>query len=189
METPASLLQRLRLPESEQAWTRFVHLYTPLFYHWARRLGLQEADAADLVQEVFVALCHALPSFDYDRQRSFRAWLFTLMRRKWHDWRRRRVPLPAGSIDAALAEQADEDDNAAIAVEEAEYRAYLCGRALRLIQEEFTATTWKTFWATVVEGRSAVEAAREFGLTPNAVYLARGRVLRRLREEFDGLLE
>jgi RNA polymerase sigma factor (sigma-70 family) len=187
METPASLLQRLSEPQSQQAWIRFVHLYTPLFYHWAQRLGLQESDAADLVQDVFVAMCQVLPSFRYDHQRSFRAWLFTLMRRKWQDWRRRRVPAPIGNLEATLAEQPNHD--AEDALEETEYRAYLYARALHLIQEEFAPTTWKTFWATVVEGRSAVEVAREFGVTANAVYLARGRILRRLREEFDGLLE
>jgi RNA polymerase sigma-70 factor (ECF subfamily) len=51
--TPASLLQRLREPDAEAAWTRFVALYTPLLYYWAQRLGLRETDAADLVQDVF----------------------------------------------------------------------------------------------------------------------------------------
>ncbi|MGH7169885.1 MAG: RNA polymerase sigma factor [Gemmataceae bacterium] len=186
MDTPATLLERLRQPGDAVAWNQFVHLYTPLLYHWARRLGLQSADAADLVQEVFLALYHALPHFHYDRQRSFRAWLFTLMRNKCRDWRRRRVPVPVEGIEAALDERADDG---ADAVEEAEYRSYLCARALRLMQSEFAPTTWKTFWATVVEGRSAVDVAREFGLTPNAVYLARGRVLRRLRQALDGLLD
>jgi len=177
----------VRQPGDAVAWKQFVHLYTPLLYYWARhRLGLQSADAADLVQEVFLGLCHALPNFKYDRQRSFRAFLFTLMRNKWQDWRRRRVPVPVGSIDPALAERA-EDGPAAL--EEAEYRSHICARALRLIQSEFSPVTWRTFWATVVEGRSAVDAAREFGVTANAVYLARGRVLRRLREELDGLME
>lgn len=183
--TPASLLERVRRPADAAAWREFVHLYTPLLYFWARRLGLQAADAADLVQEVFVALVHALPHFTYDRQRSFRAWLFTLMRNKWQDWRRRRVPVPAGSVEPA----AERADDGIAALEEAEYRSHICARALRLIQKEFAPTTWQTFWATVVEGRSAVDVAREFGVTANAVYLARGRVLRRLREELDGLIE
>jgi RNA polymerase sigma-70 factor (ECF subfamily) len=184
--TPATLLERVRQPTDAAAWRQFVQLYTPLLYHWARRLGLQSADAADLVQEVFLGLCNALPHFRYDRQRSFRAWLFTLTRHKWQDWRRRRVPVPVGDIDAAAA---DPLDDGPAALEETEYRAHLCGRALRLIQREFAPATWQTFWATVVEGRSAVEVARQFGLTPNAVYLARGRVLRRLREELDGLID
>jgi RNA polymerase sigma factor (sigma-70 family) len=187
MDTPATLLERLRQPGDAVAWKQFVHLYTPLLYHWTRRLGLQAVDAEDLVQEVFLALYHALPRFRYDRQRSFRAWLFTLMRNKWQDWRRRRVPQPVSAMGATLADRANDDG--AAAVEEAEYRSHLCARALHLIQSEFAPATWKTFWATVVEDRSAVEVAREFGVTPNAVYLSRGRVLRRLRAELDGLLE
>src|SRR5690349_13376275 len=56
METPVSLLERLREPAQEQAWARFVELYTPLLFHWARHIGLQEADAADLVQDVLADL-------------------------------------------------------------------------------------------------------------------------------------
>jgi RNA polymerase sigma factor (sigma-70 family) len=182
--TPATLLLRLRQPGDADAWRQFVHLYTPLLYQWTQRLGLQPADAADLVQEVFLALCRALPQFHYDRRRSFRAWLFTLMRNKLQDRRRRPVPLPVGG--AGLLEQAREDD--AVAVEEAEYRAHLAARAMRLIQNEFSPATWQAFWATVVDGRPVGEVAADLGLTPNAVYLARGRTLRRLREALDGLL-
>ncbi len=124
--TPASLLERVRQPADAAAWKQFVHLYTPLLYYSARRLGLQSADAADLVQEVFLALFHALPHFKYDRQRSFRAWLFTLMRNKWQDWRRRRVPVPLGDLDPALAERAGDDP---AALEEAEYRSHIAARA------------------------------------------------------------
>ncbi len=71
--TPPSLLERLRLPGEEAAWGRFVELYTPLLFFWARRLGLQEADAADLVQDVFRALVRKLPGFVYEPGKSFRA--------------------------------------------------------------------------------------------------------------------
>ena len=184
--TPATLLQRLRQPGDVDAWLQFVHLYTPLLYQWTRRLGLQSADAADLVQEVFLNLCRALPQFEYDRRRSFRAWLFTLMRNKWQEWRRRPVPLPVGGVEDTMDEQGQDSP---AAFEEEEYRAHLRGRALRLIQTEFTPPTWQAFWATVVDSRPAGEVAAEVGLTVNAVYLARGRVLRRLREALDGLLD
>lgn len=70
--TSPSLLKRLRRPEDQAAWDRFVELYTPLLYDWARRMHLQEADAADLLQEVFAVLVQELPRFDYDAQKSFR---------------------------------------------------------------------------------------------------------------------
>ena len=187
MDTPTTLLERLRQPDDGVAWRDFVYLYTHLIYHWALQLDLQAADAADLVQEIFLALCNALPEYHHDRQRTFRAWLFTLMQKKWQDWRRRRILVPVSGTGAALAERAHRDHPAM--PEEAEYRAHLCARALRLIQSEFTPATWMTFWATVVEGRPARDVALKYGITTNAVYLTRGRVLRRLREVLDGLLD
>src|SRR5205807_7472116 len=81
--TPSSLLERLRQPFEPEAWARFVSLYTPLMYSWARRVGLQEQDAADLVQDVFVTLLQVLPTFTYDRRQSFRRWLWTVTINKW----------------------------------------------------------------------------------------------------------
>lgn len=79
-DTPTTLLNRLRSPGDRDAWAQFVHLYTPLLYHWVRKLGLGTTEAADLVQDVFVTLLRTLPTFEYDRQRSFRAWLRTVTR-------------------------------------------------------------------------------------------------------------
>src|ERR1700686_2389829 len=88
-KTPSSLLERLRQPFEPEAWGRFVALYTPLIYSWGRRVGLQEQDAADLVQEVLVTLLQVLPSFSYDHQRSFRRWLRTVTLNKWRNLRKR----------------------------------------------------------------------------------------------------
>src|SRR5215469_10776017 len=83
--TPASLLDHLRNPADQAAWKRFVQIYTPLMYHWAHRIRLQDQDAADLVQDVFTVLVQKLPEFRYDRQRSFRAWLKTVLLNKWRE--------------------------------------------------------------------------------------------------------
>jgi DNA-directed RNA polymerase specialized sigma24 family protein len=76
--TSVSLIERLRDGGAGDAWARFVRLYTPMLLRWARRWGLQEADAADLTQDVLLLLVRKLPEFEYDARRSFRAWLFTL---------------------------------------------------------------------------------------------------------------
>jgi RNA polymerase sigma-70 factor (ECF subfamily) len=185
--TPPSLLDQLRSPADQAAWARFVHLYTPLLWRWAVRLGLQSADAADLVQEVFVVLVRKLPDFNYDRDRSFRGWLKTVLENKWRDHQRRRAAQVVDAHDPifntlAVAAEAD-------AFDEAEYRRYLTGRALHLIQSEFQPATWQAFWQMVVLDRPAAEVARAVGLTPNAVYQAKFRVLRRLRDELRGLLD
>jgi RNA polymerase sigma-70 factor (ECF subfamily) len=184
--TPVSLLERLRQPSAHDAWTRFVHLYTPLLYSWARRAGLQEADAADLIQDVLTDLVVKLPEFRYDPQKSFRAWLRTVALNKWRA-RCRRAVLPLPADDRALASVATPDGTEAF--EEEEYRRHLVGQALRVMQAEFQPTTWKACWEFVVAGKSAAEVAAELGLTPGAVRAARFRVVARLRQELDGLLD
>jgi RNA polymerase sigma-70 factor (ECF subfamily) len=184
--TSASLLQRLRSTTDAAAWRRFVDLYTPLICSWARRLGLQEQDAADLVQDVFTLLVKKMPAFEYDRQRSFRAWLRTVLVNKWREQCRDRAPRGGGPAEV-LDEVAGPDNVAAWCDEE--FNRYISLRALQLMQADFQPATWKACWEHVVRGRDAAEVARELGLTVNAVYLATGRVLRRLREELDGMLD
>jgi len=185
--TPLSLLQRLRLPDQAAAWGRFVELYTPVLFAWARRLGLQSPDAADLVQEVFTVLVDKLPEFQYDRDKSFRKWLHTVTLNKWRDVCRRRAVLPEHQDDDALDSLAD--PGPAEDVADREYRQHLVSRALALMQADFRPETWKACWESVVNGRPAAEIAVELGITVNAVYLAKSRVLRRLRGELEALLD
>jgi RNA polymerase sigma-70 factor, ECF subfamily len=186
MDTSASLLERLHQPAQEHAWARFVQLYTPLLFFWARRLGLQEPDAADLVQDVFALLVRKLPEFTYDRHRSFRAWLRTVTLNSWRN-RRRRAELPRAEGPADLDGLAGPDP--ADVLGEEEYRRWLVGRALELMQAEFQPSTWKACWECVVHGRPAAEVAADLGLSVGAVYMAKSRVLSRLRLELADLLD
>jgi RNA polymerase sigma-70 factor (ECF subfamily) len=185
--TPSSLLERLRQPFEPEAWARFVALYTPLLYSWARRIGLAEADAADLVQDVFVILLQVLPTFTYDRQQSFRKWLRTVTLNRWRKERKRPdqrlVQGQEGQLEA-VAVSADLE-----ASWEAEYRQHLVGQAMQLMRTDFEETTWKACWETAAAGRSAAEVAAELGLSVGAVYAAKFRVLNRLRRELQGLLD
>jgi RNA polymerase sigma-70 factor, ECF subfamily len=185
--TSASLLLRLRQPADEPAWRRFVDLYTPLLFFWTRRLGLPESDAADLVQDIFTTLVQKLPEFHYDAGKSFRAWLRTLVENRWRDRLRRLAARPKHVGETPLDEVAVPDD--AQAVWEAEYRRHLFGRALQIMQSEFEPATWKVCLALIVDGKSGVEVAAEMGMKVEAVYQARARVLRRLRQELAGLLD
>jgi RNA polymerase sigma-70 factor (ECF subfamily) len=186
-QTSPSLLERLRQPAQQEAWARFVKLYTPFLYHWASRLGLSEPDAADLVQDVFLVLVQKLPEFSYDRHKSFRGWLRTVMLNKWRDHQRRRTAVPGHQNETFLSELVGPDDAADF--EETEYRKHLVSRALRLMQAEFQPTTWKACWEHVVSGRPAAEIAAELGLSVDSVYAAKYKVLRRLRQELQGLLD
>jgi RNA polymerase sigma-70 factor (ECF subfamily) len=185
--TSASLLERLRRPGAADAWERFVRLYTPLLYHWARQTGLQQADASDLVQDVFLVLLEKLPEFSYDRTRNFRSWLRAVTLNKWRDRCKRRAPALLGPQVEGLEGPA-EADGAALFAEE-EYRRYLTARALEVAQSEFEPRTWKAVWEHLVDGKPAPQVARELGMTPGAVYAARFRLIGRLRCELDGLLD
>src|SRR6516162_9060350 len=130
-KTPASLLERLRRPD-EGAWPRFVDLYTPLLYYWACRMGLQAADAADLVQEVFTILLQKFPHFSYDKNKSFRSWLRTVTMNRWQDVRRRKAAAlrdggPAGLEGVTAPDEAE-------ALWEKEYRDHLIGRAAEVMK-------------------------------------------------------
>lgn len=185
--TSTSLLQRLREPVDQEAWERFVTLYTPLLNHWARRLGLAGQDTDDLVQDVFTLLVRKMPEFRYDRRQSFRGWLWTVTLNKYRERRRVHEPVTTTNGAAVLAEAAAPEDPQAL--EKAEYQQYLVGRALRLMQAEFQPTTWQACWELVVAGKPATQVAAELGLGIDAVYAAKSRVLRRLRQELDGLLD
>jgi RNA polymerase sigma-70 factor (ECF subfamily) len=183
--TSISLLERLRRPGEADAWARLVELYTPLLFYWACRTGIREQDAADLVQEVFAVLVQKLPEFMYDRHKSFRGWLRTILFNKWRDQRRRLEAARFQSNDLVLDNLADPEGPEMFW--EAEYRQQLVGRALELMQAEFQPTTWKACWETVVSDRPAADVADELGLSVDAVYAAKSRVLRRLRQELAGL--
>jgi RNA polymerase sigma-70 factor (ECF subfamily) len=181
--TPASLLQLLREPGQEQAWARFVDLYGPLLLHWARR-RLPEDEAPELVQEVFARLLEKLPGFTYEPGKRFRGYLYRVTLHCWHDWLRHRGREPVGD---AAAEAAAPDNVAEF--REDEHRRYLVRRALAVMRTEFEPATWRACWEVAAEGRPAAEVAAELGMSTNAVYIARHRVLRRLRQELEGLLD
>ncbi len=186
LTTSPTLLARLREPGQHDAWERFVRLYTPLLLEWSKRQQFQDADAADLTQEVLVKLIHLLPGYERRPGDSFRGWLCRVTTNQCRDFRRRKAtrPLPADQgLSADLGERSPPD------FEEVEYRRALVGRGLELIRPDFNDATWAAFEAVMVHGRPVPEVADELGLTSNAVYLARHRVLTRLREELDGFLD
>ncbi len=186
----SSLLVRVRGSDAV-AWRRLVDLFSPLIYHWARRAGLDEADAADVVQDVFAAVHGRVGAFDRDREGgTFRGWLRTITRHKVGDCQRKHWCQPAaeGGTDALArlnqtAAPADDGDD-----DPAADAADIAHRGLELVAAEFTEKTWAAFHGTALDGRPADEVARELGMSLGAVYIARTRVFKRLREELQGLL-
>jgi RNA polymerase sigma-70 factor (ECF subfamily) len=189
--TSRSLIRRAAANDPA-AWQRLSHIYGPLVYQWCRHCGLQPDDAADIVQEVFRSLARSLDSFRREQPGdSFRAWLWTITRNKLRDHHRnrQRQPLAAGGSTAheqlqQLPDLAPEDSDAG---HRQQVRSELAQRALGLMQQDFEERTWQAFWKTAVEQQSAAQAAAELGLSVASIYMAKSRVLRRLREELDGL--
>src|SRR5262245_54142454 len=152
--TRASLLVRLRDPRDGAAWREFVDLYAPLVYGYLHKQGLQDADAADLSQDVLGAVAGAVGRLEYDPAKgAFRNWLFTIVRRKLTDWRRARKHRPDignGAATGRLLEQ-----YTAPAKEAAEWEAawewrlfgWACAEARRGVAD----TTWQAFWRTAVQ--------------------------------------
>ncbi len=192
-ETPLSLLDRVRSNGQPVDWDRLVQLYTPLLRSWLQRHPLQGADVDDLLQDILSVMVQKLPQFAHPGNAgAFRSWLRAILvyRLRWH-WRERlRKPARIGQEDAeqflARLERADGD----LARHwDAEHDRHVVTRLLELIRPEFTESTWRAFQGYVIEERPLAEVAAELGLTPNAVYIARTRVFRRLREEASGLID
>jgi RNA polymerase sigma-70 factor (ECF subfamily) len=188
--TSVSLVDRLKRDDPE-GWRRHVRLYGPLIYRWCRRGRLQPEDAADVVQEVFRTVAARIRDFRRDRPGdSFRGWLWTITRYKIGDYLRRlqRQPSAPGGSDHQIGllnlpeELPDDEDSAA------DFSA-LVHRAMDLVRVEFADKTWRAFWRTAVEGVAAKDAAEELGVSPDAVRMAKSRVLRRLREEMPDLAD
>jgi RNA polymerase sigma-70 factor (ECF subfamily) len=192
-DTRASLLVRIRDGQDTEAWQQFITLYAPVVYGFARRRGLQDADAADLMQEVLRSVAASVGRLDYDPKRgTFRSWLFTVTRSKLYNLlngQRRQV---RGTGDSAAHERLDEQagrDGDGEATWEREYQTRLAAIAMDRVRGEFQEATWKAFELTALEGKPARDAGGTLGMSPGAVYVAKSRVLARLREEIQKLQE
>jgi RNA polymerase sigma-70 factor, ECF subfamily len=188
--TSLSLLQRLRLQDA-LAWERLVRLYRPLVLSWCLRGGVSQADADDLLQEVWVAVAAGVDQFRRQGEGSFRSWIRGITRHKLLDYYRRQGRHPAaaaGGTDAFQAIQEVPDPESGTA-DDAEERSGLYRRALDLIRSEFEERTWLAFWQAGVEGQDTAAVAASLGMTPVAVRIAKSRVLARLREEVGELLQ
>jgi RNA polymerase sigma factor (sigma-70 family) len=184
------LLVQLRDGANNGAWQEFMKLYGPVVYGFARKRGLQDADAADLMQDVMRSVSSAIGRLDYDRtQGTFRGWLFTITRNKVFNFLSARRIRPQGSGDTTtnqlLASHPDANDGSDDW--ELEYQRRLASIAMQRVQSEFHENTWQAFRLTAVEGAAAAEVAKQLGMSPGAIYVAKSRVLARLKDEVENL--
>ena len=188
--TRASLLVQLRDGTNHGAWQEFMKLYGPVIYGFARKRGLQDSDAADLMQDVLRSVSSAIVRLDYDRnQGTFRGWLFTITRNRIFNFLSARRLRPQASGDSStnriLDSQAADGDSED--VWELEYQRRLAALAMERVKKEFQETTWQAFWLSAVKGQPAAEVSRKIGLSTGAIYVAKSRVLARLKEEVEAM--
>jgi RNA polymerase sigma-70 factor (ECF subfamily) len=185
--TSLTLMERVRAFESD-AWERLCQIYGPLVFQWARRAGLSDDDAADVMQETFQTVARRVASFQHDGAGStFCGWLRGITRNKIGDYYRKRAAEPhapggtaAHQVLQAVVDPLGDEDHDPSAADEV---LGIAQRALLLIRGEFETRTWDAFRLCVMESRSTDTVAAELQMTPKAVRQAKYRVLKRLRQE------
>lgn len=185
--TSQSLLQRAQEMDPD-AWRKVTSIYAPVVYRWCRHAGLQQTDAADVAQEVFRLVADQIAQFERRSNAGFRGWLKAITNNKIREFFRaqKRQPQGAGGTVAQtqlVAYSLPDDDPATLQTE----KALLAQRALELIKADFAPETWQAFLRFTVDGVKAADVAEEFGTTAKAVRQAKCRILKRLRDELDGL--
>jgi RNA polymerase sigma-70 factor (ECF subfamily) len=191
-DTRYSLLARAQGGD-QLAWHRFMDLYRPLIIGWLRRHGLEHHDAEDLTQDVLVAVVRHLADFAPSGQRgAFRRWLRTITVNRTRDfWKARQVrpAAPGGSAVLEMADRLEDHDSELARQWDEEHDRYVLRCLLDMVQLEFEPATVQAFRRLALEGAPAALVAAELGMTVGAVYVAKSRVLKRIREEAEGLID
>ena len=186
-DTPLSLLDRLLSHDDAEAWDQFSVLYEPLIRRWVGRLVAQADAVDDIVQEVLKALLEGLPKFQHNlRPGAFRSWLRSIaVHRVGRHWRAQHL-----TADQISEVKGLEDPHSGISrLWDQEHDRHVLVVLLERIRPEFDARTWEIFQRLVFEGDSPRDVARDIGTSANVVYIAKARVLKRLRLEGRGLIE
>lgn len=192
-ETSLSLLERLRQSPENEGWNRFADLYAPLIRAWLQRYDVQDSDANDLFQDVLLAVSKDLGKFEHRGQPgAFRGWLKAILinrlRKFWRARDRRPQATGDSDIDARLA-QLDDPASEISLIWNREHDQYVLRQLLALAEPHFEPNTWKAFCRVALDGARADVVAQEMGISRNAVIVAKCRVLNRLRQESEGLVE
>ena len=184
-KTRLTLIDKIKDSADAEAWTEFTAIYYPLVFEICRRKGLQHADATDITQEVLSQVANAIGSYRHDQPgATFRGWLYCITRNLTVDFFRRRGKDPLATATALL----DWDQIKEPSVQESrefqlEFRKQMFSVVAKSVQSQVAAKTWAVFWKTEVEGSDIESTAKALGMTHGAVYVARSRVIAKLRKE------
>lgn len=191
--TSISLLNRLQETDDSKNWNRLAELYTPLLRLWLHKYDVQTSDADDLVQEVLMAVSKDVKSFDHNgRPGAFRSWLRTILVHRLRNFWRARGRRPQARGDSDMGRRLDQLEDPASEMSEIwnrQHDTHVARQLLALTQPSFEPGTWTAFCRVALDGEQPNIVATELGISLNAVFIAKSRVLRRLREEAEGLVE
>ncbi len=192
--TSQSLLERLKSAESDDPqWRRLHDIYEPWIHRWLARFPDLRGEAQDLTQDVFVVLIKELPTFNRQRDGSFRRWLSNVLlnRVRTHWKKRKRSPKAGfeGESNSGLLENLEDPASELSREWDREHDKFVLERLMTTVRDEFTTTTWDAFRRCTMRGEAAGVVAAHLGLSVNAVLTAKSRVLRRLRDEAHGLID
>jgi len=180
-ETRESLILRLPSASDADAWQEFIALYEPLIIRFARRRGLQDADAREIAQNVFISVAKAVDRWQPDRERGkFRAWLFRIARNQLINWvaKHSRGRGSGWTHEQNGAEPIDSSQQEAL---ELDYRREIFRLAAAHVRESFSENSWDAFWRTSVLGESIDSVAASLGISQGAIYIARSRITARIK--------
>jgi RNA polymerase sigma-70 factor (ECF subfamily) len=192
-ETSVSLFERLRIAPQNEDWARLVALYSPLIRAWLGRYGLPRQEVDDLTQEVMAVLVRRLPEFERQpRTGAFRRWLrsitYNCLRDHWREDKQRPGAVGGSDMLTVLDALADPESELSRSWDQ-EHDRHVSQQLLKLIKPNFSESTWQAFQRFAIDGLTAEAVAAELGTTVNAVFIAKSRVLSRLRQEAEGLLD
>jgi len=189
--TRASLLIRLRDTQDQEAWRQFIEINSSLIYGFARRRGLQDADAADLMQEVLRSVSMAMGHLNYDPARgSFRGWLYTITRNKLVTFLDRQKRLIRGTGESGTHERLAEEPLPEEDHEwDEEYERRLFAWAAERVRTAASESVWQAFWQTAVDGKAPKDVAKSLGISVGAVYVAKSRILAQVKAQIQQLQE
>ena len=189
--TRPSLVRRLQGDRDERAWDEFSQIYEPVVLRLMRAQGLQDCDARDATQQVLLRISGAIDRYVPDgADASFRRWLFRIARNVVITFLTRQSKLPTVLNDQELVEVLDGSiaDSAESQLFDAEYQQQILATAIEQVRREFKESTWQAFVETSINGRAIPDVARELKMSVGSVYVARSRIIARLRmkvEEFE----
>ena len=190
METSPSLLDRLKSSPEDTDWEQLVSVYTPVIHGWLRRYSASAQDVDDVVQEVMSVVIRKLPLFERARLGSFRAWLRTITVNCLREsWRSKKFRPSTGSDFEQVLDFLGDPGSELSRIWDAEYDERVLQSLLGQVQSQMTDSTWEMFRRVAVEGESSESVAADLGVTVNALYIARSRVMTKLRTLGRGLME